>query len=342
MRVIELSNIVRCILVLLIISTLTTGVVTAQTETGFRIDGMAKGMRDGTRLYLEFRREGELVKDSAFIVGEKFHFAGVALSPAEYAMVRTKDLSDYKFFWVENRDMTFTAEKGHFRAAFITGSKTEDESVELEQLLAKAKGDRQPEHDTFIASHPNSLVSAHILSVYASTWGKQKASSLYEKLSPEMKNTPYGKQVATFVSLNADLKVGDKYVDFSEPDPSNKSVHLSDFQGRVVLLEFWGSWCGPCRKTNPDMVKIYNEFKDKGFNVLGIASETNRQDWLNAIEKDQLPWTNVSEIKGSRNSAAMIYGISYYPTNFLIDKNGIIVAKDVYGNELRRKLKSLL
>jgi thiol-disulfide isomerase/thioredoxin len=317
--------------------------VVAQSNQGFRIDGIAKGMRDSTLLYLEFHREGEDVKDSTFVIGEKFRFEGVALSPAEYSLIKTKDLSDYKFFYTENANMTFTGENGKFRAAVITGSRTQREDDELEQLLARASDPHQIEpHAEFITKHPNSMASVHSLNRYASTWGKEKTASLYEKLSAEMKNTRYGKEIATFLSLNANLKVGDKVVDFAEPDVSNKTVHLSDFQEKVVLLEFWGSWCGPCRKTNPELVKIYNEFKDKGFEVLGVASETNRQAWLNAIKLDQLSWTNVSEIKGSRNSAAMIYGISYYPTNFLIDRNGLIVAKDVYGNELRRKLRTML
>jgi peroxiredoxin len=317
--------------------------VVAQSNHGFRIDGIAKGMRDSTLLYLEFHREGEDVKDSAFVIGEKFRFEGAALSPAEYTLVRTKDLGDYKFFWTENADMTFTGEKGKFRTAVVTGSRTQQEDDELEQMVSRASDPHQIEpHAEFIKKHPNSMVSVHSLNTYASTWGKEKTASLYEKLSADMKNSRYGKEIATFLSLNANLKVGDKVVDFAEPDASNKIVHLSDFQGKVVLLEFWGSWCGPCRKSNPELVKIYHEFKAKGFDVLGVASETNRQAWLNAIKHDQLSWTNVSEIKGSRNSAAMIYGISYYPTNFLIDKTGVIVAKDIYGNELRRKLRAIL
>ena len=104
-------------------------------------------------------------------------------------------------------------------------------------------------------------------------------------------------------------------MDFAQKDTSNKVVKLSDIEGKIVLLEFWGSWCGPCREENPLLVKIYNEFKQKGFEIFGVASETDKLQWKKAIKADGLTWTNVTDLKGSNNKAAMIYGVSGYPTN---------------------------
>ena len=131
-------------------------------------------------------------------------------------------------------------------------------------------------------------------------------------------------------------------MDFSQTDTKNNLVKLSDFHGKIVLLEFWGSWCGPCRESNPELVKIYNEFKNRGFELLGVGAETSRDVWLKAIEKDKLTWTNVTDLKGDKNTVALMYGVSYYPTNFLIDKKGNIIARDLQGDKLRKMLKQIL
>lgn len=131
-------------------------------------------------------------------------------------------------------------------------------------------------------------------------------------------------------------------MDFSQTDAKNNLVKLSDFHGKIVLLEFWGSWCGPCRESNPELVKIYNEFKNRGFEILGVGAETSRDVWLKAIEKDKLTWTNITDLKGDKNTVALMYGVSYYPTNFLIDKKGNIIARDLQGDKLRKMLKQIL
>jgi peroxiredoxin len=138
------------------------------------------------------------------------------------------------------------------------------------------------------------------------------------------------------------VKVGDKYVDFTEPNIEGKNVSLSDFNGKIVLLEFWGTWCGPCREGNPELAKIYNEYKNSGFEILGVASDSDKEFWIKSVKDDSLTWQNVCDLKGDRNKAALIYGISYYPSNFLIDRNGIIVAKDLRGEALRSKLLEIL
>ena len=157
-----------------------------------------------------------------------------------------------------------------------------------------------------------------------------------------MKNTPYGKDVLAFITFNKNPKVGDKYADFTEPNVEGKNISLSSFQGKVVLLDFWGSWCGPCRANNPNLVKIYLEFNSKGFEILGVAAEVERNAWIRAIKQDGLVWQNVTDLQSWNNRAALIYGINKYPTNYLIDRNGKIVAKDLQGDALRDKLREIL
>lgn len=314
-----------------------------QANSSFEILGTAKGFPDSTFLLLDYIDGSSKVLDSAVVVGEKFTFKGNLNTNATRALIKTKNLSDYKLFWLENSTIAFNAEKGKFREGAVTGSKLLQEQNELD-LLIKGKSDKKRvelEKD-YVRRNPNSLISVYLLSVYSSTWGRDTTIVLYEALSDELKETLYGNAISEFIALNKNLAVGDRYVDFSQEDTQGKIVNLSDFEGKIVLLEFWGSWCAPCRKQNPELVKIYQEFNGKGFEVLGVGVETRKEAWLKAIETDKLPWTNVSDLKGDKNAAVLMYGVSYFPANFLIDKTGAIVARDLKGDKLRRKLRELM
>lgn len=317
-------------------------VVCAQAQKiNFRIAGTVTGYPDSTIMYLEdCTTSGGTAIDSTLVLNNQFHFSGTIITPAIRAMLRTKNYSDYKFFWLEKNAMTFTAGKGKFREAVITGSQTQDEQYRLDTAIKAAGKDREV-YLTFIREHPQSIISAHLLHVYASTWGKDTVIILYHSLSDAMRNTLYGKNVYDYLTLNKNIRIGDRFADFTQTDMEGKPVSLSDFAGKVVLLEFWGSWCGPCRKGHPELVGIYNEFREKGFEILGVAADEKKEYWLSAIKEDSLPWKNVSDLKGDQNRAALIYGISYYPASYLIDKSGIVIARDLKGEALRTRLNEL-
>lgn len=314
-----------------------------QNSNSYVIDGTANGLVDKTVLYLEFSDENKKVTDSAMIQNQKFLFKGQIASRSVNALIRTSNFDNYKFFWLENSNIIFEGEKGKFREARIKGSATQIEQDKLYEKLKKASEKEQIKiEQEFVLENPNSIISGHILNVYSSTWGKQTTQKLYDNFTSDLKNTSYGQSISKFLSLNKDVKIGDKYVDIKQIDNKGKEVSLSDIRGKVILLEFWGSWCGPCRKTNPELVKIYSEFKDSGFEIFGVAAETDKSAWLQAIAKDNLTWTNVTDLKGDKNEASLIYGISGYPTNFLIDKSGVIIAKDLTIKEIRKRLLVLL
>lgn len=214
-------------------------------------------------------------------------------------------------------------------------------TLEQDQFDSIAGNDRL-KSVAFIIDHPNSIISAHVLSVYASAWGKDTVSMLYKGLSENIKQSSYGKDVAEFISLNKNPKVGDRYVDFTQKNTKGVDVSLSDFAGKVILLNFWGSWCGPCRENNVGLVKLYKEFKDQGFVIFGVAADGGKKEWLDAIAKDQMTWPNVTDFNGPKNKAALAYGIYKFPTNYLIDRKGILVAMDLYGDALRTRVKEML
>ena len=315
-----------------------SGVFGQTKVTKFKIDGKVIGFSNGTKLYLHDLSEGSYKKiDSAFITNGKFSFSGHIKTKYLKSSITTTDFADRVSFWIENGLTSFFAEKGNFNKAIIKGSIIQADQNRFNKLLDTAKNTKEAEFH-FVKSNPKSVISAYVLSVYCSTWAKDTISNLYKSFSKEMKATDFGKKIFDSITLNRDIKVGDKFVDFSQKDTSNNGVKLSDFKDKVVLLEFWGSWCGPCREGNPSLVKIYNEFKLKGFAILGVASETDKKQWLKAIKMDGLLWTNVTDLKGNNNKAAIIYGVSGYPTNFLIDRNGTIIAKNLYGDDLRNWL----
>lgn len=309
----------------------------------FEIVGNVSGFQDGTfiRLY-DFSTGMNVFWDSAKIIKGKFLFKGTINTAYQKVGIISTDFNNIKTFWLEAGILHFNATIGKFRNAKITGSSMQQEEDKLQRLIQRNPKNEKAINIDYIKNHPNSFISGNILKVYCSTWGKETSKQLYEGLTERVKQSAFGKSIHEYLSLTKDIKVGDKFVDFSLPNFDGKEIALSDYKNKYVLLDFWGSWCAPCREENPNLVKTYNEFKDKGFDILGVSVETNRKAWMDAIHQDGIIWESVSDLKGDDNRAALIYGISSYPTNFLIDPHGIIIAKDLRGEALSKKLSELL
>lgn len=311
-----------------------------EKQVEFSLEGKTQGIEDGTMIYLD---EDHEILDSTEILNNSFVFKTDLTKSPKQVILRTKDFSQYRFLWLEDSTMTFDATNSDFRNARVTGSYEEDLSQELHKKTDSLPRDKQLEKDMeFVKNHPNSVHGSYILSVYASTWGKEKTTELFENLSKENKNNQYGKKISRYIELNKNPKVGEQFVDFEMQDTLGNIRKLSDVKGKVVLLEFWAAWCGPCRKENPNLVKTYKKYHPEGFEIFAVSLDSYKEDWMNAIKKDSLIWNHVSDLKGSENKASMIYGINGIPDNFLISENGEIVGRNLRGEELDKKLMEIL
>ena len=199
------------------------------------------------------------------------------------------------------------------------------------------------EVDRFVETRPSSPVSPFVVVVTSEI--EQDLPTIerrYAKLNQNVQSGFYGKILRQHIDEKKAGAIGSQAIEFTQADPDGKPVSLSSFRGKYVLVDFWASWCRPCREENPNVVKAYNKFKEKNFTVLGVSLDNNRQPWLRAIKADALEWTQVSDLKGWNNEAAARYNIQAIPQNILVDPSGKIIAKNLRGPELQSRLCELL
>ena len=162
------------------------------------------------------------------------------------------------------------------------------------------------------------------------------------KISSELAGCPYVKDLDGIIKQLENVQIGKVAPEFSLPDTAGVSVSLSDFRGKYVLLDFWASWCPPCRRENPNVVKAFNEYKDKNFTIVGISLDKDKSKWMKAIADDNLAWTHLSDLKYWDSEIPALYGVRGIPANVLLDPDGAIVAKNITGEDLHKKLKEVI
>jgi len=349
----------------------------------YTINGTIDSIENGEKIYIELQNEEGMLSaiDTAVVENGKFKFTGQA-DQIEMAYIQIGSLPGKIRFVLENATINITAYKDSLESSKIEGSYHTDEltkfnndfktlqnkaqQYQMDNMEAYQKASQENDSETinriqeefgviqdqindymksYASENPKSYVSLLLLSqMVGDPDGFQSVKTSFEALSPELKTTRVGKELEKKIESLLAVSVGKIAPDFSAPNTEGQMISLKESLGKITLIDFWASWCGPCRMENPNVVAMYNEFHEKGLNIIGVSldREGQKDKWLEAIETDKLTWTHVSNLKFWQDPIAVQYGIQSIPATLLLDAEGKIIAKNLRGNELREKVSELL
>jgi peroxiredoxin len=231
--------------------------------------------------------------------------------------------------------------KKAFEAAQL--SQNTNEMMRIQQEYRNLEDSAKSYEKNFVFVNRNTILAPYFSLNYLNQPGQEDLlKSIYDTLTPAVKKSFFGTKMGDMISSMSKTSIGAAAPDFTQNDQEGKPVSLSSLRGQYVLVDFWASWCQPCRQENPNIVNAYNAYKDKGFTIIGVSLDQDTAAWKKAIVADKLTWTHVSDLKYWDNAAAKTYGIRSIPASFLLDKEGKIIAKDLRSEALAAKLAELM
>ncbi|MGQ8335946.1 redoxin domain-containing protein [Sunxiuqinia sp. A32] len=341
----------------------------------YKISGSIAGLDSGA-VYLVKAEAGKPVAvDTSEITDGKFLFEGqISIPELHYLRINERDY--FAQFFLENEKIEILANKDSLRSTKVSGSpQTDVFNVYIDELnllnekareLQKAYSDAMSKGNqdamdrariefeassenmqvfakNFVREHSGTVVAPFItLTQLSQKLDYDDLKELVDLFPAELESSVYTMELNRMVEEMGRTAVGVNAPEFTMNDQNGSPVSLSSFKGKYLLIDFWASWCAPCRQENPNVVRIYNEYKDKGFEILGVSLDRDKDAWLKAIEDDNLSWTHVSDLKYWQNEVARLYGVNSIPHTVLLDKEGRIVANKLRGADLENKLKELL
>jgi peroxiredoxin len=341
----------------------------AQLE-GFKVTGKVNGIGDGEVKITTTQQDNALVAKGELKQGE-FTVTGSIPEPGLYYIVLGNEPPQYIF--LENKPIHVSGSKADIKNLKVEGSSSHNDFLEFNRIFnpligtmntyasqiqqqanEKKRESLIKQYDSltamvnyqvgrFVESRKNSYVSPFVLFVTSQLNDNPSLlEQRYNLLDENIRNSHIGKSLGEYIAYNKIGAVGTDALDFTQNDVNGNPITLSSFKGKYVLVDFWASWCRPCRAENPNVVKAYNKFKNKNFTILSVSLDQDKNAWVKAIERDGLKWNHVSDLQQWRNAVAVQYHVQSIPQNYLIDPNGKIIAKDLRGYDLEKKLCQLL
>jgi peroxiredoxin len=361
-------------LLLFVLSAFFLGSCETSVKNAFTLHVEAENV-DGKKLLLEKRADGQWIKlDSALITDGVATFSGEILIPEMY-FLNLEDVRAAYGFFVEPAQINIKLDPQNIRESLTTGSATQDRymafmqeyDVYTNQLYhhsqayrqADLSGDSQAKSEAeqayeaveaeqaaflvnYIRENGSDVVAHYMLFRNSYLFDLEELEAMIVHFDPDVQTT-YSQAMLDRVSILRKVTVGRPFVEFEQAGPDGEMIALSELVGvNYLLIDFWASWCAPCRQENPNIVAVYQDYKDKGFDVFGVSLDTSHEKWLEAIEADQLTWSHVSDLAGWANAAGKLYGVQSIPHSVLLDTNGTIIAKNLRDEALRLKIAELL
>lgn len=352
--------------------------ISAGASAAYKVKVVFKEKPKNDTIYLSYSKGDKRILDSAVVSKGQVVFSPAVDAPQAAYLYVKGDRGGLPFF-LENTTVTVETKDGTFANATTKGGKLQAEYQQwnttwsgitadagkiyraLDSATQQGKVKATPEFDKWkddafeqlnvrtsaavaaaVKANPSSPVTAFaIQSRYVDYPNIENATKYFDQLSAAGKSTVYGKSIKKFLDVQKTTGIGATPA-FSMPDANGKTVSLADFKGQYVLVDFWASWCGPCRAENPTVKKAYSLYSDKGFTVLGASLDTKKDLWEKAIEADGLTWAHISDLEGWKSPVVKEFGINGIPFNFLVDKQGKVIAKNLRGEELLKALEKLV